>query len=123
MSKKRVVYYVDARGRNPVLEAIQPLTLHEQQKIFAYISLLEERGETLRRPMADYLGNKLYELRPKAHRVLYFFLLKEYAVVVHLFRKRTDRVPEAEKQIALHRMRDFVQRYGKGEVRLGGELL
>ena len=123
MSKKRVVYYVDARGRNPVLEALQTLTRQEQQKIFAYLSLLEERGEELRRPLADYVGDKLYELRPKAHRVLYFFLRREYAVVVHMFRKQGDRLPGAEKRIASTRLQDFLQRYRQGKVTLGGELL
>ena len=93
---KRVVYYVDARGRNPVLEDLQELTDEEQKKVFAYVSFLQERGEELRRPMADYVGDKLYELRPKAHRALYFFMLKDYAVIVHLFRKKTDRLPNAE---------------------------
>ncbi len=123
MGKKRVVYYVDEKGRSPVLEDIRALTPKEQQKFFAYISLLEEQGEELRRPIADYVGDKLYELRPKAHRVLYFFLLRDHAVIVHVFRKRTDRLPEAEKRIALNRMVDFLQRYGQGEVSLGGELL
>jgi len=123
VGKKRVVYYVDEKGRSPVLEDIRALTPKEQQKLFAYISLLEEQGEELRRPIADYVGDKLYELRPKSHRVLYFFLLRDHAVIVHVFRKRTDRLPEAEKRIALNRMVDFLQRYGQGEVGLGGELL
>ena len=116
MSQKRVIYYVDPRGRSPVLEELQALAPHEQQKVLAYLSLLEERGEALRRPLADYMGGKLYELRPKAHRVLYFFMLREYAVVVHLFRKKTDQLPERERQVALRRMRDFVQRFGQGRV-------
>lgn len=66
--------------------------------------------------MADYVGDKLYELRPKAHRALYFFMLKDYAVIVHLFRKKTDRLPEAGKRIALTRMRDFIRRCQQGEV-------
>jgi len=123
VGRKRVVYYVDEKGRSPVLEDIRALTLKEQQKVFAYISLLEEQGEELRRPIADYVGDKLYELRPRAHRVLYFFLLKEYAVIVHLFRKKTDRLPEAEKRVALSRMVDFLRRHGQGQVTLGGELL
>ena len=123
MGAKRVVYYVDARGRNPVLEDLQKLTDEEQKKIFAYISFLQERGEELRRPMADYVGDKLYELRPKAHRALYFFMLKDYAVIVHLFRKKTDRLPDTEKRVALNRMQDFLQRYRQGEITLGGELL
>lgn len=114
---------MDARGRSPVLEDLQKLTDEEQKKILAYISFLKERGEELRRPMADYVGDKLYELRPKAHRALYFFMLKDYAVVVHLFRKKTDRLPDAEKKVALSRMEDFLRRYRQGEVNLGGELL
>ncbi len=115
MGAKRVVYYVDAKGRYPVLEGLSRLTEVEQQKILAYVSLLEERGEELRRPISDNIGDKLYELRPKAHRVLYFFMLKDHAVIVHLFRKKTDRLPESEKRIALSRMRDFLRRYHRGE--------
>lgn len=115
MGAKRVVYYVDAKGRCPVVEGLSRLTEVEQKKILAYVSLLEERGEELRRPMADYVGDKLYELRPKAHRVLYFFMLKDHAVIVHLFRKKTDRLPEFEKKVALSRMHDFLRRYRREE--------
>ncbi len=123
MGAKRVVYFVDSRGRSPVLEDLRGLTSDEQQKVFAYVSMLQEKGEELRRPMADYVGDKLYELRPKAHRALYFFMLKDYVVIVHLFRKKTDRLPNAEKRTALNRMGDFLRRYRQGEVTLGGELL
>ena len=123
MNRKQVVYYVDAHGRSPIFDDIHALTLEEQQKVFAYVSLLEERGQMLRRPIADYVGDKLYELRPKAYRVLYFFMLKDYVVIVHLFRKAADRLPEQEKRIALNRMQDFLWRYRQGKVTLGGDLL
>ena len=45
MSAKRVVYYVDARGRSPVLEDLRKLADVEQQKMPAYVSLLQEKGE------------------------------------------------------------------------------
>jgi phage-related protein len=116
MGAKQVVYYVDARGHYPVLTDLRRLTTEEQEKILAYISLLEERGEELRRPIAGYLGDKLYELRPKSHRVLYFFMLGSHAVILHLFRKKTDRLPHAERKIALNRMTDFIKRYRQGKI-------
>jgi len=116
MSKKKVLYYTDRKGRSPVLEDIGDLLLKEQEKIFAYVTLLQERGEELRRPISDYVGDKLYELRPKAFRVLYFFMLKEYAVVLHLFRKKTSQLPHAEISIALARMKDFIDRFQLGEI-------
>ena len=121
VGRKRVTYYVDHQGKSPILDYIDRLSVKEQQKVLAYISLLEERGEELRRPIADSVGEKLYELRPKAHRVLYFFMLREYAVVVHIFRKKTNRIPASEKDTALKRMNDFVERFRRGEIILGGE--
>ncbi|PIQ83072.1 MAG: hypothetical protein COV76_00595 [Candidatus Omnitrophica bacterium CG11_big_fil_rev_8_21_14_0_20_64_10] len=123
MGARQVVYYVDARGCSPVLSLLQELPAKEQQKILAYVSYLEERGEELRRPISDYVGDKLYELRPGGHRVLYFFMLRGCAVIVHLFRKKTDRLPESEKKIALSRMQDFLRRYREGEVTLEGAAL
>src|SRR3989338_3756896 len=90
MSKKRVVYYIDEKGRNPVWDFITSLSSGDRNKCFEYIACLEEMGEGVRRPVGDYLGGKLYELRPKQTRLIYFFMLKEYAVLLHAFRKKTN---------------------------------
>ena len=71
MSRKIAIYYPDARGANPALEFLLGLPQDEQQKAFAYVSYLEEQGERLRRPIAEYLGDRMYELRPKHVRILY----------------------------------------------------
>lgn len=115
MGEKRILYYLDRRGRNLVLDEIRRLVPSEQRKIDAHISFLQESGEELRRPIADYVGDKRYELRPGPHRVLYFFFLRDNAVLLHLFRKRTDRLPDEEKRVALSRMTDFIRRVERGE--------
>ncbi|OGW79955.1 MAG: hypothetical protein A3G33_05105 [Omnitrophica bacterium RIFCSPLOWO2_12_FULL_44_17] len=117
--RKRVIYYVDGNGWNPVWEYISFLPVDERDKCFEYIAYLEEMGERVRRPVGDYLGEKLYELRPKQTRVIYFFMLKKYAVLVHAFRKKTDAVPERELKLAMNRMNDFIFRYQKGLLQLG----
>ncbi len=116
---KSVVYYFDEKGRNPVWEFISKLPPDERDKCFEYIAYLEEMGEQIRRPVGDYLGDKLYELRPKQTRIIYFFMLKEYAVLVHAFRKKTQAVPEREMRIAVRNMEEFVNRYQKGKIQLG----
>lgn len=118
---KRVVYYIDERGDNPVWDFVTSLPVDEREKCFEYIACLEKMGEKVRRPVGDYLGSKLYELRPKQTRVIYFFILKEYAVLAHAFRKKTDEVPDREMKIAEKRMNDFILRFKKGQIRLGGE--
>lgn len=118
---KRVVYYVDDRAGNPVWDFIRSLPTDERDKCFEYIACLEKMGEQVRRPVGDYLGDKLYELRPKQTRILYFFMLKDHAVLVHAFRKKTNEIPKKEMETALRRMNDFIFRYQKGLVKLGGK--
>ena len=118
MSRKRVLYYIDEKGRNPIWEFITSLPQDERDKCFEYIAYLEEMGEQVRRPVGDYLGDKLYELRPKQTRLIYFFMLKDSAVLVHAFRKKSNEIPEREIKLALKRMNDFILRYQKGYLQI-----
>ena len=68
-----IYYFVDERGGKPVEEFIRSLSLNERAKVFAYITELKNQGHNLRRPLADYIGNGIYELRPKNNRIFYFF--------------------------------------------------
>lgn len=121
MGRKTVVYYPDSRGRAPALEFLLGLDQGEQEKAFAYISHMEEQGENLRRPIAEYLGDKIYELRPKQIRILYAFVGKEIAVVLHAFRKKTDPVPPRDKTLAETRLEDFIQRHEQGLIVIKGK--
>lgn len=98
-----IYYFVDERGRNPVKEFIHDLSGKEQEKVYAYIDELRQQGHNLRRPMADYLGDGIYELRPKTSRILYFFFLRNSIVLAHAIRKKTDKIPEHDLKLAIRR--------------------
>lgn len=102
---KSVCLFVDEKGSVPVEEFVLSLPVKERAKIFAYLSELEAEGPKLRRPMADYLGNGIYELRPKDNRVFYFFYLREYVVLLHAIRKKTDKIPQVDLTICQKRKR------------------
>jgi len=98
-----VYYFVDERGRNPVKEFIKELSFDERAKAFAYIGELKKQGNNLRRPLADYLGHGIYELRPKANRIFYFFFLKDSAVLIHAIRKKVDKIPPKDLEVCIKR--------------------
>ncbi|MFC1620892.1 type II toxin-antitoxin system RelE/ParE family toxin [Candidatus Omnitrophota bacterium] len=77
--------------------------LKNKEKILAYISELLKEGHNLRRPMADYLGHGIYELRPKDNRLFYFFFLRDSAVFVHAIKKKTYKIPESDLSICIKR--------------------
>ena len=103
---KHVYFFVDEHNRSPVEEAMQDLTEKEDAKIRAYIRILKEYGHDLRRPVADYLGEGIYELRPGAHRVFYFFFMKDSVVLLHMLRKKTDRIPLSDLDLCVKRKKE-----------------
>ncbi|OGX13980.1 MAG: hypothetical protein A2351_05380 [Omnitrophica bacterium RIFOXYB12_FULL_50_7] len=77
----------------------------ERAKVFAYLEHLSEYGPQMRRPMADYMGNKtgLYELRPGRHRVIYFYMEGKKIILLHALYKKSEKIPEGDVDEALWR--------------------
>ncbi|MDP8230053.1 MAG: type II toxin-antitoxin system RelE/ParE family toxin [Candidatus Gorgyraea atricola] len=98
-----IYYFLDERGNSPVKEFITSLPVKERAKVFAYFHELMRQGYNLRRPMADYLGYGIYELRPKNNRIFYFFFLKDVAVFLHAIKKKTYKIPESDLNICIKR--------------------
>lgn len=108
-----ISHYRDHRGRLPVLSWLRQLLRRDRRgypQCRAALEALEESGHELRRPVADYLREGLYELRASAgtvqYRILYFFYGKDVVVVAEGFVKTGRAVPEAEIQRALSRKQD-----------------
>lgn len=100
-----VLYFVNEKGEAPVREYLLALHSAERAKVYAFLKHLSEAGYKMRRPFADYLGDKtgLYELRPGRHRVLYFFFMRGKVILLHAFLKKTDAIPERDIETALSR--------------------
>ena len=93
------------------------LPLKAQTKCFAKLERLSNLGYELRRPEADYLRDKIYELRIGLqginYRILYFFHENTAAVVSHGIIK-DKLVPPKEIDKAVKRRKKFIsnpQRY------------
>ena len=100
---KSICVFVDDRGESPVEDFILGLSGKEMTKVKAYLDALKREGHNLRRPMADYLGEGIYELRPRHNRIFYFFFLRGHAVLLHAIRKKTDQIPSGDIDLCLKR--------------------
>ena len=110
-----IYYFVDERGNAPVSDFIKSLPLKERAKVFAYIAELKKQGNNLRRPIADYLEDGIYELRPRDNRIFYFFYLKSSAVLIHAIKKKTKAIPKNDLKLCLKRKREIESEYSKVE--------
>jgi hypothetical protein len=75
-----------------------------------FIAQLEMLGHELRRPVADFLRDGIYELRPTYqgvnYRILYFFSGRDVVVFSDGITK-TDAVPDVEINRAIERKKRF----------------
>lgn len=110
MPQTKVVFYKERDGSVPLLEWLDGLPAKVQLKCLAKIERLKQEGHELRRPEADLLRDKIYELRASYqgvhYRLLYFFHGKVAAIVSHGITKE-DRVPSAEIARSIERRRQY----------------
>jgi phage-related protein len=108
----QVVFYREKNGAAPLLEWLDALPSKAQLKCLARIERLKQEGHALRRPEADFLRDKIYELRVGFqginYRMLYFFHGNIAAVISHGIVKE-DKVPPKEIEMAIERMSKFVR--------------
>jgi len=104
--------YQDAQGHRPVDEFIDALPAKERARIIRTIELLKTYGADLRMPYARHLKGKLWELRISFgrldYRVLYFARAGRRFVLLHIFKKKTQKTPRREIETALRRMAELL---------------
>ncbi len=110
MPKTKVVFYQEEDGTCQILEWLRKIPAKAQDKCRIKIERLAELGHELRRPEADLLRDKIYELRASLqgvhYRLLYFFHGKTVAVLTSGIVKE-DRVPPVEIARAMERRMKF----------------
>jgi len=110
-----VVFYADSRGDEPVYGYIAKLgrsRAAEAASIERYIDLLESKGERLQYPFASPIDKKerIFELRPGNHRVAYALHQGTY-VLLHAWRKQTQKLDEREAGTARRRLTEWRRRH------------
>lgn len=111
MAQTKVVFYKEKNEKTAlVLEWIDTIPPKARLKCLAKIERLKQEGHQLRRPEADLLRDKIYELRASLqgihYRILYFFHGNLAAVLSHGIIKE-DCVPNIEITRAIERRKNF----------------
>jgi phage-related protein len=61
-------------------------------------------------PQARHIKGKIWELRPSAERLFYAAMSGKRFIMLHGYRKKSDKTPQAEIEIAKTRWGDFLGR-------------
>ena len=105
-----------------MIQFLNELPEQDRAKVDTFLEILSQEGPHLRRPFSDHVQGPLRELRIRIRaghlRILYFFLKKEYIILVHAFVKKTSSIPARELATVQTRMSDFMIRAHQGELLL-----
>ena len=90
-----IEYYKKANGVCPVAEFLDSLAPKFAAKALRSIDLLEEKGATLREPLAKHIDGAIWELRVKfasdIARIFYFAAEARKLVLLNGFVKKTQK--------------------------------
>ena len=84
----------------------------QHKQIIMYIQLLEDHGTHLGDHITKHLEDDIWELRPGNNRVLYFYHKDNTYVLLHQFRKKTQKTPRREIEKAKAERDDWIARKG-----------
>jgi phage-related protein len=115
MPETRVIFYQDEEGKVPVLDWLDKLEQQDSKGLINCLDRIQKlasMGHELRRPLADFLRDGIYELRANhrrvQYRILYFFHGRNVAIVAHAIIKEGAAVPDIDINRAIERQQLFV---------------
>lgn len=108
----KIFFYKTSSGRSPVREFIDEQRESEQARIFDVIVDIEVHGLDAARIVFKPLEGKLWEIKFRAedasYRVLYVLLKKDEMIWLHAFKKKSQKTPFKELDIARKRMKEVL---------------
>ena len=114
-----VIFYSDSKGNEPIAEFISELYQKSHadknarinfNKIAAYINLLSKKGTRIGEPVTKHLDGDIWELRPLDNRILYAYYKDNKFILLHLFVKKTKKLPPRELEQAKRNLADYIER-------------
>lgn len=114
-----IEFYETADGKSELWDFLETLRLKsvsdkdsriQYKQIILYIQLLQDNGTRLNENITKYLGDNIWELRPGNNRVFYFFFENDTFVLLHHFRKKSQKTPKRELEKAKAERDDYLSR-------------
>lgn len=100
-----ILFYQNEKGESPVWDFLKELEKKSEKnksakvelhQMLLYIELLERNGTKNNTNITKKIIDNVWELRPGNNRILYFYWDNNSYVLLHCFRKKTQKTPPRE---------------------------
>ena len=117
--KYTIEFYEKADGNSEIWNFLEKLRKKaatnkdariQYRQIVLHIQLLEKNGTYLPKNITKHITDNIWELRPGNNRIFYFFYHDNTFVLLHSFRKKTQKTPRREIEKAISERDDYLTR-------------
>lgn len=114
----KIEFYENQHGESEVWDFLEALRVKSKSskdvriqynQIIFYIDLLAKNGTNLPINITKHLEEDIWELRPGNNRIFYFYYDESQYVLLHHFRKKTQKTPKREIARAKAERDDYIR--------------
>lgn len=117
-----IEFYITKNGEILIWEFLEKLRKKSKndknariqyRQISLYIELLQRNGVNLNENIIKHLEDGIWELRPGVNRIFFFYFENGTYVLLHQYRKKTQKTPKSEIKKAKQERKEYLQMKGK----------
>lgn len=114
-----IIFYEKENGESEIWDFLEKLRFKstnnkdariQYNQILLYMELLKNNGTLLPQNITKHIEENIWELRPGNNRIFYFFCDNNSFVLLHCFRKKSQKTPKREILKAKSERDDFLSR-------------
>ncbi len=114
----KIEFYEKESGESEVWDFLEDLRIKSKtskdariqyEQIIFYIDLLARNGTNLPKNITKHIEEDIWELRPGNNRVFYFYYARSRYVLLHHFRKKSQKTPKKEIARAKVERNDYIR--------------
>lgn len=100
-----IIFYEKENGTSEIWDLLEELRLKsskskdariQYKQFLLHIQLLQDNGTHLPSTMLKHIDEDIWELRPGNNRIFFFCYRKDTFVLLHSFRKKTQKTPRSQ---------------------------
>lgn len=116
-----IEFYEKANGKSEIWDFLEKLRQKatnnkdariQYKQILLHIQLLQDNGTILPENITKHIEDDIWELRPGTNRIFYFYYADNTFVLLHSFRKKSQKTPYREIAKARAERDDYITRKG-----------
>lgn len=103
-----VRYHKSSSGKIFVKDYISLLDEKTQYEIYVFLQKFENDERFRQSPYCKKIVKNIFEIRIKikdSYRILYGSLFKDTVILLHIFKKKSNKIPKKELELAIKRLK------------------